>query len=155
MGRLLVCLLMLTSACSKPKGEGRLAGVAYRLELVGDYRRLEPSDHEHVWIPADPNAPIVVLRHAPRPQQLVGGKPVTSPCPAEDRPGGSAGGLLYTRSGALRAFTAPSGQALVLLHCLPPGEATILCTASFDDGELSGARKETAMRACRSLRVDP
>jgi len=136
-------------------GTGSVGGVGYKVSLEGSYEKYEYNADEHAWMPSDDAQPIVSIHITNRPRALEGGKERVMPC--EDSPpsvGGSAGGLLFVKEGGkakLKAFTLPGGVAVMIGRCVPPGERTVMCTASYQNGEMSAEQRVVATRVCKSL----
>jgi hypothetical protein len=148
-----IAFMMLATGCKKA-GSGTVHGVRYEVALEGSYELHQHSDREQVWIPSDDERPFVSLQVAPNPRNSATDK--ADPCdPKSDASeGGGEGGLLFVRAGdsvELKAFSPPHGAAVMISRCIPPGDEGVMCTASFNDGELPAERKTTALRACKSL----
>ena len=68
----------------------------------------------------------------------------------------ATGAFLFVRAGdsvELKAFDPPRGASFSIDRCIPPGDEGLICTASFNDGEMWFEREELARRVCKSLRA--
>ncbi len=143
--------LVLLGGCGRP-GAGTIHGIRDQVELPGSYWLHRYGDREHVWVPRDDERPLVALRLAPNPR--VPGQPAV-PCGPDDTfVGTSSGGFRWSRVGStvkLKLATSPQDQMVHFSRCVPPGEESLGCTASYNDGTMSSAREQVAMAACRSL----
>jgi hypothetical protein len=148
----LLLLVLGVAACSQRKAyPSSIGGIGYTLELAGPYTRALADERTNVWLPSDDQRPIVQIVRLPRARRE--GPDGPAPClKGDDNPVQIADSTtIYVRKGEGVGYG--EGMAVKTSRCVPPGQEALFCLASYDDGKMSGARKDRALAACSSLTV--